>query len=70
MKPRQQHFHVDRQGNVFDRETFLAMSLAALAGARTPKGNGEAPALLDAHMMANAVWVTDEASRMPDRPGI
>ena len=60
MKTRHHHFHVDRHGNVFDREVFLAMSLAALARTDRSPDDDDPVALLDAHMTANAVWSTDD----------
>ncbi|MAB15248.1 hypothetical protein [Parvibaculum sp.] len=60
MKTRHHHFHVDRHGTVFDREVFLAMSLAALARADRSPRDDRPVALLDARMTANAVWSTDE----------
>ena len=64
MKTRHHHFHVDRHGTVFDREVFLAMSLAALARTGLSRDDDKPVALLDARMTANAVWSTDETVQM------
>lgn len=66
MKTRHRHFHVDRHGNVFDREVFLAMSLAALSRTDMSRDDDKPGALLDARMTANAVWSTNEAAQGTD----